>query len=389
MRYLFLKLVQRYAQWILGSWAFFVTIELIYSGFVNRLADIGISSLGYIVGIVVSIAGVQGGRWPAVVRRTSQNIKQFWIFVFGIYLITLLLNGACYLLVRTLFEGPSAQGEFISDSPFHIVWIATITLAGYFTTLFDIRETASLNAANPSKQFWQTMKFFAAITISFGLYFFSNLLGYAFFLSFLLITFFLSNSFIKSSLQPLVRVKAAIASIGLVITLLFSTYAVENKRRSEPSKFLGKIGPKKSIPFSDLEKAESPSQWFSWLQNVSELTSDQVNAALEKLEKICPPTPADDLTVIECFQLNATPKSLRIESKSEENDILKRLNSNSEYVRLLGLVSARGIDTFSTELAAKIDSIKRTQGRLSLVAERTLYSHKSGRRSSIQLLLKN
>lgn len=372
MRHLFLKIIFRYTQWISATWTILVLLDLLISKYIGTQHQFTASIFGFFISSAVSTAALNGTQWPIFLRRTSDSIKKFWIFSLAILLFNIAFNGVCYLLVCQFFKMIGIVDALMVLEPIELLWASLLIYTFGLILLWDSKAVQSSSSLRPGRHFLLIGGVYLWLLLMVPIFVFSRLIGYYFAELTLLFYFLFANQFVAGSIQVRDRWKLGIVLSAALSVLLFITFQFGIRYSNGQSTLLGLLVQDKGSQFSEIESIHKPSQWIVWMKNRKDWTPDQVNQALFKLEQLCPPIATDNPLYIDCSEKNPAEKWLSISGRSEESVVLERLASTSVYVRMLGLIGARGQEKFSPEVQEKIQAIFLAPGRLSTVAERTL-----------------
>lgn len=389
MKHFLFNIASKYARWTFSAW----TILFLFEVLVSKYADVHFNLFGTLMGfglvVFISATTMNQTQWPILWRRTSETIRQFWAGIFAILIFNLVLNGLCWFIFKT-YKGTATN--LFETTPLDICWAIILTFTFSLVMLFNQKVMMANNALKPMRQVLLLAGFYVWLIIIVPLLIYSRLLTYAFAELSLIAVFLFNNQFILGSIIFRTRIRNfCFATVGIFV-LMGLSYKLEILKSSEPSTFLGKIGPTKPWFYSDLEKIDKPSVWIDWKKNWYSTATDrkpeQMDQALTKLESICPVLPTDSPAVVECTEKNAETVSTVIYGKTEESVILARLNSSSLYVKLLGVLSARQLKQLSPAVKGKLEEITQSVGRLSSVAEMTLANHKKNNQAGLRIVVK-
>lgn len=388
MKNFLFKIANKYARWSLSIWTLFFVFEVLVTKYLKFDLNVFGSLLGFGMALFISSMSMNQTQWTILWRRTSETIRQFWAGIFAILVFNLVLNGICWLAFR-LYKGNVAN--LYETTSLDNCWVIILAFTFSLLMLFNQKAMIANNALKPARQILLMVGIYAWLIIIFPLLVYSRLLAYSFAELSLIAIFLFNNQFILTSISLRTRIRNFCFATVSIVVLMGLSYKLEIEK-SAPSEFLGKIGPAKPWFYSDLEKTEKPSAWIEWKRNWFSTTTDinpeQMDLALTKLEAICPALPTDSPAEIECTEKNIETTSTVIHGKTEDSVILARLNSSSLYAKLLGVLSARQLEQLSPEIKGKLVEISQTNGRLSLVAEKTLANHNKDNRTGLRIIVR-
>lgn len=389
MKHFLFNIANKYARWTLSIWTILFLFELLISKYASFEFNLFGTLFGFGLVVFISATMMNQTQWPIFWRRTSETIRQFWAGIFALLIFNLALNGLCWLIFKT-YKGTTVS--LFETTPLDICWAIILVFTFSLVMLFNQRVMMANNALKPARQVLLLAGFYVWLIIIVPLLVYSRLFAYGFAAVFLIGVFLFNNSFILGSIRLRTRIRNFCIATASILILMGVSYELEILKSSEPSTFLGRIGPKKPWFFSDLEKIDKPSVWIDWKNNWFSTTTDrkpeQMDQALAKLESICPVLPTDSPAVVECIEKNAETTSTVIYGKTEEPLILARLNSSSFYVRLLGILSARQLEHLSPEIKGKLEEMSRSVGRLNSVAEVTLAYHNKDNKAGLRIVVR-
>lgn len=389
MKHFLFTIANKYARWTLSVWTILFLFEVLISKYAGVDSNLFGTLIGFGVAVFVSATILNQTQWPILWRRTSETIRQFWTGIFAILLMNLVLNGLCWFSFKS-YKGAAAS--LFETTPLDICWSIILAFTFSLVMLFNQKVMMANNAIKPVRQVLLLAGFYIWLIAIVPLLVYSRLLAYAFAELSLIAIFLFNNPFVLSSITFRTRMRNLCFATAGILVLVGLSYELEILKSSEPSTFLGKIGPTKPWFYSNLEKIDKPSVWINWKNNWYSTTTDrkpeQMDQALTKLESICPVLPTDSPAVIECTEKNAETVSTVVYGKTEEPVILARLNSSSLYVKLLGVLSARQLEQFSPEIKGKLEEITQSVGRLSSVAEMTLANHNKDNQVGLRIVVR-
>lgn len=389
MKHFLFYIASKYARWSLSLWTILFLFEVLVSKYAGVESNLFGTLFGFGMVVFISAMTMNQTQWPILWRRTSETIRQFWAGIFAILIFNLVLNGLCWVIFKSY---KASAANLFETTPLDICWSIILAFTFSLVMLFNQKVMMANNALKPVRQVLLLSGFYIWLIAIVPLLVYSRLLAYALAELSLIAIFLFNNQFILGSIIFRTRIRNfCFATVGIFV-LIGLSYQLEILKSSAPSDFLGKIGQKKPWFYSDLEKIDKPSVWIDWKNNWYSTATDrkpeEMDQALTRLESICPVLPTDSPAAIECSEKNAETESTTIYGKTEEPVILARLNSSSLYVKLLGVLSARQLEQLSPEIKGKLVEISQSNGRLSLVAEKTLANHNKDNQVGLRIVVR-
>lgn len=379
MKYFLAKIILRYLAFNGLSWSFLLAYDLISSNYFGD--DVGISSsfFGLIAPVFFSVSIMNGTRWPLIWRRTSENIKQFWIGISAVLIFNMACNWLFYFFVSSALFPKGAYSLASLSTKIDSIWMLIILYLVSLVLLFDNKALTINTSLKPIRQLFRFLGIYALIIVLVALGAYSRLIGYFAGTVFLASLFLFRNSFVLSSLQFKTRLQALTLSIVGITILAGLSYGVAISNPPGSFTLLGLAGPQKAWKYSDLEKIDKTSSLINWLQDSisakHKLSEEEKVAVLTKLETLCPATSTDSPAIIECHEKDAQYDSIAMSVHSDEKIILQNLDSKNIYLRLYGILAAREMDALPAGIKGAIEKISATPSRLSVVAENSLAWH--------------
>lgn len=383
MRHMFVDLCKRIGQISFVIWSVFILFDLLVARFFNGGAIIFSSIFGFLCASLFSVIIFNTTRWLLFWRRTSENIRQFWIYTFLLIIFNNLLNLLFWLIASKMFVSEDMYFKDFQLS--EKIWIFTITLTTNLVSMIDQQSLQMRNAQKPLKNFYLILKIYIWVAIAAAVFYSSPLLGYCFIEASLLLFFILFNQQVKISVRPSIRYRIAGISVLLVLVTTSIFFQAERSTNLGPSKFLGALGPQRLWSFDDLQRVSSASEWISWLSAGKDISSEQLAQAVDKLANFCPLNPSDYPAVIECQEIREEDFNHSIATQNSDEDLVKFLDSSVDHLRLLAMIESRKFEIFPPPIKERLERISHEAGRLGLVASVTLAHHGKGAPHKIKI----
>ncbi len=393
MNIFLVKVAARYVRLTATLWAIAVFCDLIISKLYGPETPRTLTSIICVLFSTMLASGLMNqSRWVDLWRRNSRNVRHFWAVIGFVLLLNLLANVGAYFLTTRFLGRTDELFSAMSNTEIFVILLVVYTFS--LATVFDPRMLLERQKMRPARQLFGMMGVFIWLFIFFPLFVYSRLLGYTFLEISLLSWFFLKNGFLKFSVGRALRTRMLLASLAVLLVLTTTVYQIEVRKPKRAFGLLGFLGPKQEWLFKNLETIERPSEWVHWVKNSNNLSTEELIASLAKLQEICPAQPSDSPAIIQCLEARTDYSSTMIPNErtggeTTEDQIHQLLASPLEYSKLTGLILARGLSGFSSDLKRKIENIGNTPGNLSPVAQVTLETHSSTSRDRVRIIIRD
>ncbi len=387
------KIAARYVRLTVTLWAIAVFCDLIVSKLYGSDTPRILTSVICVLFSTLLASGLMNqSRWVDLWRRKSRNVRNFWAVIAFVLLLNLLANVGAYFLT-TRFLGRTDE-LFSAMSAVEVLVVLILVYTFSLISVFDPRMLLERQKMRPARQLFGMMGVFIWLFIFFPLFVYSRLLGYSFLEVSLLCWFFLKNGFLKFSVRRVVRTRMLLVSLAVLLLLTTTVYQIEVRKPDHAFGLLGFLVPKKEWLFTNLETIDRPSEWVNWVKHSKNLSTEELIASLAKLQEICPAQPSDSPSIIQCLEARADYSNSMIPNErtggeTTEDQIHQLLASPLEYSQLTGLMLARGLSGFSSELKRKIENIGNTPGNLSPVAQVTMETHSATSRNRVRIIIRD
>ncbi len=378
----FFKICQKHATTTAFLWVCIFTFEFI----IKKLSPAD-SLLGHPAIPILSVASfsyiyTNHSGLPSFLRRHCKNIRDFWLFAVSAQFFNFAFSTACFLISFQFLGGNGDAQSLFNFVSVDFFWITLLAL-----TLTIHLQVDPLGAARQLKNlasfFLQTVLLSIPVFCATILLLYSRPLGYALFEAILITLFFLSNSYILQSLSRKLRFKCIGSGLLGIVLLLFVSKFFDDKKQAAPFSFQKLIGIRSDWSYTDFEKIKTASQWIYYMNFTKIASAEHLDLAFNKLMILCPLIPTDQSIVVTCFEKNAVASSTSVIVSKNETEILNQLSSPNSYIRLLGLIGARSVSKFSAELTARLEDIRRTDSRYSMIADKTLNNIRNEKQSAV------
>lgn len=391
MKHFFLNIFKRYSQWIFSTWGTYLLLIFAMSKLNSESVTDLLLGLGFMLCSFVATILMSGTRWIVFWRNVASNLKEFWLGVFAVQIFSIVLNGTIFLVVSRFYV-TGAQAEPFQLTSFDFMWGLIIAFSLSVTIMDDTKVMLANNSLRQSSQFFMSLGIYIFMLVVFPLLLYSRLLFYLVIEISILFWFLMRNTFVLGSIRKTTRHKFLLVSVLVSLVFSIGSYVLALDGLSGSQRFLGVLGPQKKTQFSELNSVDTPSLWVRWFSQVEVLDVQQTIIALSKLEDLCPPRPTDMPTIIQCFEKEPTNegKSFNYPSLSvDASKVSLLLRDPHIYSKLFGLMAARSLNDFTTDINDAISSLAISGGRLAPVAELTLASHQKGQKGRISIVIES
>ena len=389
MMHFFLGIFKKYIQWILKIWIVVLLLDLLLDLLMGKPTVEKANLVNSIACLMFCImCGTLSMNWIVFWRRMASSIKEFWLTLFVVQIFNFGINIAIFLLISKIYGVQEFETQLFQSTGFDSVWALIIFFSTNFVLMNINQAQLTQNAHNLSNRFIKIIGIYFWLIILFFVFSYSRLLGYFLAEISILLWFLHANTLVLGSIQKSVRLKIQAGGVICILAFTVSSYVFAKNGSESSQSFLGSLVSQKKTHYTDLQFVDTPSSWVRWFKQVGVLETDQKIAAIAKLEALCPPQPTDTPTTIECFEKNPTENGLSFGGRIENADsskVSRYLSDSHVYVKLLGLMHARGLSEFSPEIKEAISALAISGGRLSPVAELTLRSENKNQKSHIRI----
>lgn len=317
--------------------------------------------------------------------RRAESKFHFWMTVFGLCLISISIS---FFTVFVFLSSNFPVGSFLK-SPFDLMWALLLIVSFQIIFIQDIRAVMARGHAQVFiKRILVVMVSYVIFFLGIFLFPISRFLAFAYFEVFFLIIFLFKNDFVLNSFPKEFRKKTFI--YALIFLLIFSGISHGlSEKTSTIDKMITNYLQSRSV--EEINSISEASQWLRWFESTDskKWDSKKLIEAFMKLETVCPSVLRDDPTRIICYEKDIEEDALRISLQPAATNLIDFLNSDSEYVKLVGLLKARYEVDFNDEIQKKISGIANSPGILSLVAQVTLKYHGKNQRPALKINLKS
>ncbi|QLY24611.1 hypothetical protein [Bdellovibrio sp. KM01] len=373
MRHLFFDFYKRYISRVLFIWLVLLIVGIFFreDPYIRNYVGFFAAGLSFVLGsLFISVEG-----WIVFWRRTARTINQFWTGIVLIQFGCLALNTVflyTFLLIHQR-DQDSVIHDIFNGGLLDILWGVLLLVSISVVAIHDPKVMATKNLTKSPANIAKSVGYALYFSFLVAVYHFSRLLGYMIAELSLVIILFATNYFALTTLTKAKRKKLICIGSLTVVILAAGSYSLA--RVYDQLSFLGESDIR-ITSFSGLDEVKTPSEWVRWMSRVGSLNTDQTIAAMGKLESICPMEPTDSPTVVSCYEKDPSEDYTSVGGKTDETEVRQLLGDRNAYSKLLGLLRARGLEEFSSELKTQIEEIAKGSGRLSSVAEKTLVTHK-------------
>lgn len=339
--------------------------------------------------VFMSQAQLVASKVISFLRIHLKSVLSFWKSYLLLILGILFINVFFFLLLQGAFPE-----QFKNPFRFEIWDVMGIMICAVLV-LFS--ADGFMNPVNQVKAMTKPITLIAKLVIIYvlvgvatALCMFVPVAGYFFISIVAWILFIYKNQYFASSFhKPLAR-KIAIYGV-LVLTVIFSftgflAYVNVNDVRSH---YLGKLGPDVTYSLSERFSINTIEDFYKWADTENEKDDfEEIQKALLKLSKLCPPEPSDSPTEILCTGNMRHTTSLRMRVLTAE-EILQLLSAEDYYLNLVGIMKSRQLPLPVSEiLKTTIEAFAKRPGNLSPVAMKTLAREEAEKRVRISLKIR-
>lgn len=389
MRHFFLNIFRRYSQWIFSIWLVIGLVDFLICQVAVLRERVLTSILGFILCTLLGTIIFNSTRWVFYWRRTASSIREFWLGILAVQIFSFGLNGAIFFTISRFYGAEAGEGVMYQLTSFDLTWILIIAFSFSFLLINDTKAILANNSFRPFSQILLLLKVYVVMLVTGVIFLYSHLLSYLV-IAISILFFLLGNTFVVGSIRKEVRRKILAGGIVGIFALSAISYGAALKALPGSKRFIGSLGPQQKAQFSDINSIDTPSLWVRWFNEVGTLDAEQTIMALSKLEDLCPPQLTDTPRIIECFEEKATASEAVLDYSSNSFDtsqVLRLLRNPHVYVKLVGLMNARGLDALTPEIEDAISALSISGGRLASVAELTLASPKKSQKRRILIFI--